>query len=42
MILTDLDDPLSINMDLPSKAGEHQLRSQEVFYRKRKQADGRV
>lgn len=26
-------------VDLPGKNGEHQLRNQEVFYEKRKQAD---
>jgi len=30
---------LSLRLDLPGKCGEHQLRNQEVFYGKRKQAD---
>ena len=29
-------------LDLPGKSGEHQLRNQEVFYGKRKQADAGV
>lgn len=29
-------------VDLPRKSGEHQLRNQEVFYGKRKQADAGI
>ena len=29
-------------MDLPGFCGEHQLRNQEVFYGKRKQADAGI
>ena len=38
----DADDPLTVRLDLPGKSGEHQLRNQEVFYGKRKQADAGV
>lgn len=33
---------LGVSLDLPGRSGEHQLRNQEVFYGKRKQADAGI